>query len=343
MKINLKENNLDWLRLIFACQVMLGHAFSPLFGATFFLGDFLGYIPGVPAFFFLSGFLIYASFEKSPNIYNYFLNRFYRLWPGLILVTFGGLLFVISARLKLDFSQGTFGEYAAWFFAQITLGQAVNPDSFRNLGAGVVNGALWTITVEILFYISVPFIVWLEKKIKYFLILLTILSFLFFSFGEILLTNWDFGGKNLYRYFELTPVVWGWMFCVGILAFKSVSVIQKYLRFMWLGLLVMFVCSLIDSPDSVFFASSGNRLGLVYFIGYCSVIVYLGFGLRALKLNFDISYGVYIWHMVVINFFLVFGHYSPVSVVVTTLLIAILSWFVVEKPALEFKKSSIRN
>jgi peptidoglycan/LPS O-acetylase OafA/YrhL len=258
-------------------------------------------------------------------------------------VTFGGLLFVISARLKLDFSQGTFGEYAVWFFAQITLGQAVNPDSFRNLGAGVVNGALWTITVEILFYISVPFIVWLEKKIKYFLILLTILSFLFFSFGEILLTNWDFGGKNLYRYFELTPVVWGWMFCVGILAFKSVSVIQKYFRFMWLGLLVMFVCSLIDSPDSVFFASSGNRLGFVYFIGYCSVIVYLGFGLRALKLNFDISYGVYIWHMVVINFFLVFGHYSPVSVVVTTLLIAILSWFVVEKPALEFKKSSIRN
>jgi len=114
MKINLKENNLDWLRLIFACQVMLGHAFASSGGATFFLGDFLGYIPGVPAFFFLSGFLIYASFEKSPNIYNYFLNRFYRLWPGLILVTFGGLLFVISARFKLDFSQGTFGEYATW-------------------------------------------------------------------------------------------------------------------------------------------------------------------------------------------------------------------------------------
>ena len=74
MKINLKENNLDWLRLIFACQVMLGHAFASSGGATFFIGDFLGHIPGVPAFFFLSGFLIYASFEKSPNIYNYFWN-----------------------------------------------------------------------------------------------------------------------------------------------------------------------------------------------------------------------------------------------------------------------------
>ena len=51
MKINLKTNNLDWLRLIFACQVMLSHAFAFSGGATFFLGGFLGYIPGVPAFF----------------------------------------------------------------------------------------------------------------------------------------------------------------------------------------------------------------------------------------------------------------------------------------------------
>ena len=133
------------------------------------------------------------------------------------------------------------------------------------------------------------------------------------------------------------------MFCVGILAFKNVSVIQKYFRFLWLGFPIMFLCSLIDAPDSVFFASNGNRLGLVYFIGYCSVIFYLGFGTRALKLDVDVSYGVYIWHMVVINFFLVFGFYSVFNVVVTTLLIAFVSWFVIEKPALEFKKSSIKQ
>ena len=258
-------------------------------------------------------------------------------------MTFGGLLFVISGRLKLDVSLGTVGEYAAWFFAQITLGQAVNPDSFRNLGTGVVNGALWTITVEILFYISVPFIVWIERKVKYFVPLLAILSFVFFSFGEILLANWNLEEKNLYRYFKLTPVVWGWMFLVGVLAFKNISVIQQRFKWILLGLPVMVICSFIDAPDSVFFAAQGNRLGLIYFIGYCSVIVYLGFGLRALKLDFDISYGVYIWHMVIINFFLVFGHYSVVSVVITTLLIAGFSWFVIEKPALAFKKSSIRN
>ena len=345
MRINLKENNLDWLRLIFACQVMLGHAFSSNYwqGKPLFLGNFLSYMPGVPAFFFLSGFLIYASYKKSPNTYNYFLNRIYRLWPVLILVTFGGLLFVICARYKLGFSQGTLSEYLSWFFAQITLGQAVNPDSFRNLGAGVVNGALWTITVEILFYISVPFIVWFEKKIKCFVLFLAILSFGFFSFGESLLGDLDLAGKSLYKYFELTPVVWGWMFLVGVLAFKNMSAIEKYFRFMWLGLPIMVLCSFVEAPDSIFFASNGNHLGLIYFIGYCSVISYLGFGLRTLKLKFDISYGVYIWHMVVINFFLVFGYYNPASIVVTTILIASFSWFMVEKPALELKKSSIRN
>lgn len=62
-----------------------------------------------------------------------------------------------------------------------------------------------------------------------------------------------------------------------------------------------------------------------------------------LKLDFDISYGVYIWHMVVINFFLVYGHNSVFGEVVITLLMVSFSWFVIEKPALELKKSSIRN
>jgi hypothetical protein len=73
---------------------------------------------------------------------------------------------------------------------------------------------------------------------------------------------------------------------------------------MWLGLPIICVCSVIDAPDSVFFSSTGNCLGLVYFFGYCSVIFYFGFGTRALKLDVDVNYGVYIWHMVVINSFL---------------------------------------
>ena len=96
MKINLKQNNRDWLRLILACQVMLVYTFSPVFSNRphVVLDELLAYIPGVPAFF-LSGFLIYVFNQKSRNTYNYFLTRIDRLCPGLILVTNGGLLLAI--------------------------------------------------------------------------------------------------------------------------------------------------------------------------------------------------------------------------------------------------------
>ena len=67
MKIDLRKNNLDWLRLVFALQVILIHGLENLkLNSTSLIGSFLHHFPGVPAFFFVSGFLIYASFDKNP-------------------------------------------------------------------------------------------------------------------------------------------------------------------------------------------------------------------------------------------------------------------------------------
>ena len=84
MKINLKKNNLDWLRLMFALQVILIHGLENLKdNSTSAIVSFLHHFPGVPAFFFVSGFLIYASFDKNPSPGSYFKNRFLRLYIGL--------------------------------------------------------------------------------------------------------------------------------------------------------------------------------------------------------------------------------------------------------------------
>lgn len=55
-------NNLEWLRLFFALQVVAGHCSAHL-GLR--LPKILAFFPGVPAFFFVSGFLIYASYSNS--------------------------------------------------------------------------------------------------------------------------------------------------------------------------------------------------------------------------------------------------------------------------------------
>lgn len=64
---------------------------SEYLNAHFAFVGFLKRFPGVPAFLFVSGFLIYASYINAPGP-RYFQNRFLRLFPGLVFVTIGGLL-----------------------------------------------------------------------------------------------------------------------------------------------------------------------------------------------------------------------------------------------------------
>ena len=81
-------------------------------------------------------------------------------------MTIGGLLVVVTAK-GIHVLTEEFDLIILWFVSQITIGQAYNPNFFRDIGVGVINGALWTITVEILFYIIVPIICLIEKKFKY--------------------------------------------------------------------------------------------------------------------------------------------------------------------------------
>ncbi len=146
-----RNNNLEWLRLVFAVQVIAEHTAEHL-GLEF--PEIIKRFPGVPAFFFVSGFLIYTSYLNAPGR-CYFENRFLRLFPGLTLVTFGAAMVALVAHGWRDLFEN-FHLYALWALAQTTLGQAYNPPLFRDVGIGVLNGALWTITTEILFYLAVP-------------------------------------------------------------------------------------------------------------------------------------------------------------------------------------------
>src|SRR6478752_5590011 len=82
------RNSFDSIRLLAALQVLIGHA-------TYHLGvvhdsglgqvalRVLSAFPGVPIFFMISGFLVTASFERRPNLQDYFVSRFLRIYPAL--------------------------------------------------------------------------------------------------------------------------------------------------------------------------------------------------------------------------------------------------------------------
>ncbi len=332
------KNNIEWLRLVFAIQVMVIHSFHHIKDENIAL---MSSFPGVPAFFFISGFLIYASFKKSSNLKKYFLNRALRLLPGLIFVTFAAILLTIYAK-GIGFFFENIQNYVIWFLSQITLGQAYNAQIFRDVGVGVINGSLWTITVEILFYISVPIIIFFERYNRHTVLILMCLSFLLYFISPVFLSFEILLGKTVFDFLKLTPIIWGWMFLSGIMCFKYYDYIYKHVQLLkWLSVILLFL--IIYDANGILLKHAGNYLGLFYYIAYIGVIFYLAFGLKYVPLKFDISYGVYIWHMVIINFLLVVELPSVLWTVVLTFLLSFISWYCVEKPSLKLKHYSIRQ
>ena len=336
MKTFPSENNLDWLRLLFALQVTLHHV-TLHFEA--YLPKIVKNFPGVPAFFFVSGFLVYASYQNAPGR-QYVRNRLLRIYPALIAVTLGGAAVTLVALGWAALAERP-GVYAGWIAAQLTLGQAYNPNLFRDVGVGVMNGSLWSITVELIFYACVPLAALAEKRLRQAIWLLALVSFAIFAIGPRVFVEPVYRQKTLYDIIALTPLAWGWMFCVGILAAKHFQTIRPYLRFA--PLLIIPMALMIEFGSGLLFKPIGNRLGVVYFLCYAGLILWGAFWLPYRRLPFDLSYGAYVWHMPVVNLMLVLGFRSVWAGVVFTLLVAAVSWFLIERPALRLKRVSLRE
>jgi peptidoglycan/LPS O-acetylase OafA/YrhL len=65
------KNNFDLIRLIAATQVVLVHSSEHLLKLSYsnsLVLSVLHFLPGVPIFFFVSGFLIASSYDKSSSL-----------------------------------------------------------------------------------------------------------------------------------------------------------------------------------------------------------------------------------------------------------------------------------
>jgi peptidoglycan/LPS O-acetylase OafA/YrhL len=156
-----KLNNFDLLRLLAATEVIFDHYYQHLhlhLGHT--ATKILYLFPGVPVFFVISGYLISASYERNNSIKNYIRNRALRIYPGLwgcIILTL--IVFTITGVNFLN------KQTLAWLPAQL-LGFIYTPNFLANYGFGSYNGSLWTIPIELQFYIMMPICFMLAPKGK---------------------------------------------------------------------------------------------------------------------------------------------------------------------------------
>ena len=140
------------------------------------------------------------------------------------------------------------------------------------------------------------------------------------------------------------------MFLVGMLFQRNFAKLSRLISRLH-PMLCVLTYSLIAATYFQFVGDIGNSVNPVLFLLVVVVLFRLAYFMpeksnKLLKGN-DISYGIYIWHMPILNQMLYFGfHESYLSVVFAiglSFIIALLSWRFIERPALGFKSFSLNE
>ncbi len=344
------QNNFDLLRLFAATQVAVHHGVTHLGVAGSVPGPVhwvLEMFPGVPIFFFISGFLISKSFEVNSRLSEFATNRLLRIYPALFACFFGSLISVLAIGYLSTVSVPP-AQFVAWIVSQLTILQFWNPEFMRGYGTGVLNGSLWTITVELQFYVLVPCLYFVLGRLGReraamrwgFVSLVVIASLSAFT----LISDGD-EGDFLKKLLGVTFMPWFWMFLGGVLAQRCFSTIYLAVA----GRAWVFIAiylGLAYLGNAYFGWRTGNHMHPALFVSLSLAVLSTAYTLprlanRILHRN-DISYGVYIWHMPVVNALLYLGIANTVAsfgiMLAATVTIATLSWLFVEQPAMRLKR-----
>lgn len=294
-----QRNCFNLIRLITALTVFYGHGKEHLqiSNTCGFLDVISKWIPGVPVFFFLSGMLIWKSIDNSKDCKEYIRKRVFRIYPELWVAVIISLISII-VLYNADIQWGLLGLFG---ITQATFLQFWTPNFLRGFGCGTPNGSLWTIAVTLQFYIFVWFA---YKKLKgkglgtwVAVMLLSLALGAIKNISPALLP--EIADKLLSQ----TLVPYLWIFLLGCFAsefFNQIILIFTEYWFVWLAL------SFVWTYQIPFDVRIGKYL-LIKNALFFSVCLGIGYKFPKLNINPDISYGFYIYHMIVINIMIELG------------------------------------
>lgn len=297
---DLNRNSFDILKYWAAFSVMFLHytyyAFMEAEQAWGFmdkLRKISEFFPGVIVLFTISGFLISDSMERSDSKVEFLKKRVLRLYPELWLCTIVNLVvLIIIAREYLD------GSIIVWLGTQI-VGIANTPACLDGFSTGSVNGALWTIFVEIQLYLLLCFGYNFVKKMRIFQWGIMLMG----GIGVNLFCDYvskKYGGilaKLIERSF-FPYLIW---FIIGVFCFQYRDKIIQYLRYIVIPLLIVYwkIFPFVNQKP-------GYYTGITVSILCPFIVIGLAFLLPSIRLKRDLSYGIFLYHWIVLNFIVYF-------------------------------------
>lgn len=332
VRARLRENNFDALRLIFAGMVVVFHmGILSQEPALQWLERCISSTFAVQAFFFVSGFLVFMSCERSASLKDYASKRFWRIAPAYVLVVVSAacLLVGLSTLPAAEYfsSQG----FRNYLFYNLLLSNFSAPDLpgvFSGNHEQAINGSLWTIKIEVAFYIAVPLMVWAVRRFGALRTLVTVfLLSLAWKLGFLSLH--DATGKELY--FKLSKQLPGQLafFVGGALAYYRTRD-GKAPPPAWLGLLGIVAYT----------ATDGLLHEAVSPVAVTAIVYWLSIGVPRLVdagRHGDFSYGLYLYHFPIVQAMIALGVYrqhpwpAALGVLAGTLMLSMLSWHLYEK------------
>jgi peptidoglycan/LPS O-acetylase OafA/YrhL len=314
------------LRLLLALSVVFAH-YAEITHTS------LGWVHGltsataVQAFFVISGWIVTASYETSKSTSAFFVRRVARLYPLYGVVV---MIQAIGVLALLGTPPGFLAELGGYLAANLTFANFLKPTFLGFLdGTAVeaINPSLWTLKIEVLFYLSVPLGVWLVRR-----------------FGAWALLGM-YTGSCLYFYLlhpvsaELAKQLPGQLrYFVAGMAFR-VLVVKHYPPEKWnkplLALVGLAGVYLAQRHDTHYAMAAIQPFFVLALVVAGSVL------LPAFKSLPDISFGVYLLHAPLIQFMkstgvLPMGFGGLWLTLGATVALSIVAYYLIEHPAIQW-------
>lgn len=287
---NPNKNNLGCVRLFAAAQVAVCHVLGAYDINNWFV-TILNMIPGVPIFFFISGLLIAQSFEKSKSKCEFYKKRIRRIFPALYFqVAISLFLLVLSGYF--NYINVNLLDVCILLATQLTIFQFYTPEFLKNYGVGSFNGIVWSIFIELQIYLIYPYI----SKIKNKNLLLIIVASYISNIYCVQSKNYE-----LIKYLNITFLPWIYYFIAGVIQYRLhriFPIINN--RALILLIPIYFLLYNFFSKHDL---GGGNYINPLCFMILIVILMKISFGFKFIYLNADISYGIYLYHMVFLNYF----------------------------------------
>jgi peptidoglycan/LPS O-acetylase OafA/YrhL len=321
-----ERNNFTGLRLLLALMVLFGH-YQIFIGIEHPSWPFGYAMAAVDCFFVVSGYLVTNSFDRDPNFERFYIRRFFRIYPLYIAVVIAQTV-TLGVLDPAGFS-AHFGALLRYFVANATFANFLD----HNIGHGVLdslidpnlNPSLWTLKIEVGFYLVLPFL-WLGVR-RYGASLLI---------GTFALSAIYYAAVNHAGNYELAKQLPGQLqfFVLGIAAYR-------YRERLVIGRIAGL--ALAVALGVIFTALLQPHPNVLYPLVVGAFTIMAALKTPPLHLRTDISYGVYLLHAPVIQLSLLFGIYRPdwlgvIATMTVVLLLSLGAERIIEAPGIAFGK-----